>query len=76
MNLNKKLILMLSISLVTINIIGDSQKNFYTEKVKETVNNINNTKIGQSINEFISINVWDSVNELIDTGIVKNCRLY
>lgn len=47
---------MLSISLVTINMVGCSQKNFYNKKVKETLNNINNTKIGQSINEFISVN--------------------
>ena len=71
MRLNKRLVLMLSISIISINMVGCSKKNFYNTKVKETIDTINNTKIGKSINKFMDVDISDSVNELIDTGIVK-----
>ncbi|CEN92759.1 hypothetical protein [Paraclostridium sordellii] len=71
MRLNKRLVLMLSISIISINMVGCSQKNFYNEKLKETVDTINNTKIGKSINKFMDVDISDSVNELIDTSIIK-----
>ncbi|CEO06203.1 hypothetical protein [Paraclostridium sordellii] len=71
MKLNKRLILMSSISIISINMVGCSQKNFYNEKVKETIDTIKNTKIGKCINKFMDVDISNSVNELIDTGIVK-----
>ncbi|CEN77618.1 hypothetical protein [Paraclostridium sordellii] len=71
MKLNKRLILMSSISIISINMVGCSQKNFYNEKVKETIDTIKNTKIGKCINKFMDVDISNYVNELIDTGIVK-----
>lgn len=68
MKLNKKIIVSLSILLITINMVGCSSTEFYNLKSKEAINEI---KIGQSINEFIGIDVGDSVNELLNANIVK-----
>lgn len=71
MKLNKKIIVVLSILLITINMVGCNSKEFNNSKAKEAINEINQTKIGQSINEFLGIDVENSANELLNANIVK-----